>query len=653
MRKSGISLSVVVLILLTMSTGAAWSGLSQSILVDSGAVWRYLDDGSDQDTPWRHSGFNDSLWAAGPAQLGYGDGDEATVVSYGPDPNSKYVTYYFRHSFLVDDPSQHPGLLLRLLRDDGAVIYLNGEEIERSNMPTGTIDYLTLASSTVSAGDEDAFFESFEDPANLVAGTNLIAVEVHQRSVTSSDISFDLQLLSAPESVAVMRKSPYLIYTGHNTEMQVLWQLHATDTCLISWGVDTTYSSGSALSYEYGDDHQHAYSISDLTPGTDYYYRVAVKDEAYTGSFRAAPVGDVTALKFMAYGDTRSYPESHEPVAAAMVATGDADEGFRSLIVSMGDLVNHGDIESDWDRQFFDPSYPGIQKLLASFPYQSCIGNHEQSGVLFTKYFPYPFVAGRYWSFDFGPAHFVVVDQYTDYGPGSAQLAWIETDLASTDKVWKFVYLHEPGWSAGHHPNNTTVQDVIQPLCEAHDVAIVFAGHNHYYARAVVNGVHHVTTGGGGAPLYAPNLGFPNVVAASRAYHFCKVEIEGSLLTFSAVTPDGTEIDDFSVAVQVEDERSGAVLPDSPQLHQNCPNPFSRATRIEYELPEESHVALKIYNVGGQLLETLVDRVQKPGSYGLEWFGDGTEATNNENGVYFCNIRMKEFSSTKKMVLLR
>jgi hypothetical protein len=330
--------------------------------------------------------------------------------------------------------------------------------------------------------------------------------------------------------------------------MQVLWQLISTATCTIDWGTDTLYTLGSAQTNEYGSDHQHTYTIENLTPATKYYYRVSQNQEVHTGSFRSAPDTNDADIKFFAYGDTRSYPATHNQVAAAIVETYIADEDFQSLIISVGDLVNDGDLESQWDSQFFDPSYSNIQEMLATLPYQSCMGNHEESGVLFMKYFPYPFVTGRYWSFDYGPAHFAVVDQYTSYAPGSAQLTWLENDLASTTKPWKFIYLHEPGWSAGGHSNEIPVQLYIQPLCEQYGIPIVFGGHNHYYARAEVNGVQHITTGGGGAPLYAPILSYPNIVTATQANHFCTIAIEDGLLSFKAIKPDGTVIDSFTTA---------------------------------------------------------------------------------------------------------
>src|SRR5439155_23953878 len=106
-------------------------------------------NGSNQGTGWRATGFDDSVWKSGAAQLSYGDGDEATVVSYGSNANAKYITTYFRKSFSISDPSQISALTLRLLRDDGAVVYLNGTEVYRNNMPSGTIAYTTLASTTV------------------------------------------------------------------------------------------------------------------------------------------------------------------------------------------------------------------------------------------------------------------------------------------------------------------------------------------------------------------------------------------------------------------------------------------------------------------------------------------------------------------------
>ncbi|SVC01569.1 uncharacterized protein METZ01_LOCUS254423, partial [marine metagenome] len=149
-------------------------------LIEEGSLWKYLDDGTDQGLAWTYIDFDDSAWSAGNAELGYGDGDEETVVSYGPDNNNKYITTYFRHTFNNNNSDDIQTLSIRLKRDDGAIIYLNGIEVLRSNMPAGAISYDTYASSTVSGSDEDTFFEWTISANEITDGQNIVAVELHQ-----------------------------------------------------------------------------------------------------------------------------------------------------------------------------------------------------------------------------------------------------------------------------------------------------------------------------------------------------------------------------------------------------------------------------------------------------------------------------------------
>jgi hypothetical protein len=180
---------------------AGWVGLVGSapaeILVSTNSVWKYLDDGSDQGTAWRNLGFDDSAWAQGPARLGYGGDGEATVVSYGPDENNKHITTYFRRTFNVTDVTMYERLVVRLVRDDGAVVYLNGTEVFRSNLPAepAEITFATFASSAISgAGEYTPVVSPPLDLYLLFNGENVVAVEVHQNVGTSSDLGFDLEL---------------------------------------------------------------------------------------------------------------------------------------------------------------------------------------------------------------------------------------------------------------------------------------------------------------------------------------------------------------------------------------------------------------------------------------------------------------------------
>jgi hypothetical protein len=175
--------------------GGSSSGLVTFIA--AGSLWRYLDTGTDPGTDWRNLSFDDSGWKSGAAELGYGDGDERTVVSFGPSSSSKYITTFFRQAFNVDTPGAVSGLTVKIRRDDGAVVYLNGVEVFRTSMPTGAVSYSTLANGT---SDESTFFEGNVNAGLLVAGKNVIAVEVHQGAPDSSDLSFDLALTSGVAS---------------------------------------------------------------------------------------------------------------------------------------------------------------------------------------------------------------------------------------------------------------------------------------------------------------------------------------------------------------------------------------------------------------------------------------------------------------------
>jgi len=171
-------------------------------LISTGAVWRYRDTGEDLQSAWSTLGFNDTGWSNGPAQLGYGDGDERTVVGYGPNAGAKYITTYFRRSFNVADPFAFTALNFHLMRDDGAVIYVNGSEVYRDNMPGGAVNYLTPSTLNIGGVDESTFYNGSINPGYLVPGNNVVAIEIHQSSGGSSDISFDFELVGSQSYIA-------------------------------------------------------------------------------------------------------------------------------------------------------------------------------------------------------------------------------------------------------------------------------------------------------------------------------------------------------------------------------------------------------------------------------------------------------------------
>ncbi len=163
------------------------------VLVDGGtASWTYWDRGATSSA-WRNPGFDDSAWEVGSAEFGYGDGDERTVVDFGPSSGDKYITTYFRTSFTVDQRPQ--GLTIQLLADDGAVVHLNGTEVVRDNMPSGTIAFSTTSEANRSGSAESTVRSFTIDPATLAIGENVLAIEVHQDYRSSSDLSLDADLV--------------------------------------------------------------------------------------------------------------------------------------------------------------------------------------------------------------------------------------------------------------------------------------------------------------------------------------------------------------------------------------------------------------------------------------------------------------------------
>ena len=162
-------------------------------LVKSGDTWSYDVSGAPAST-WNTTNFDDSRWAAGPSQLGFGEGDEATALTpFMPDGKTRRITSYFRTSFALADAQQVSTLTLRFKVDDGLVLYLNGNEVYRDTMPAGTVGPETLA--TTWAADDGQTWRTVTLPVSaLASGRNVLAAEVHQNARSSTDLTWDAEL---------------------------------------------------------------------------------------------------------------------------------------------------------------------------------------------------------------------------------------------------------------------------------------------------------------------------------------------------------------------------------------------------------------------------------------------------------------------------
>jgi parallel beta-helix repeat protein len=178
---------------------AGWKGrgAQETILVPAGSEWKYRARDHAADAGWQLAGFDDSSWITGKARLGYGGDGETTEIPYGTDPANKWPTAYFRLKFNLPDPQSYDKYLIRLARDDGAVVYVNGHAAVRSNMPEGDISYDTWSAEITSNAAETDFYEYEVDPSFFQTGVNCIAAEVHQCNAGSSDLGFDLALAAA------------------------------------------------------------------------------------------------------------------------------------------------------------------------------------------------------------------------------------------------------------------------------------------------------------------------------------------------------------------------------------------------------------------------------------------------------------------------
>jgi len=477
--------------------------------VSSGDDWKYFDLGTDQGAAWRQPGFDDSAWSAGPSQLGYGDGDEATVVGYGPSSSTKYVTTWFRRSFVASGVAALTRLELRLVRDDGAVVYLNGTEVARSNMPAGTVSFSTTASSAIAGAAESAWQTFPLSPALLLEGTNVLAVEMHQSSGSSSDLSFDLQLVGSDASVFVTR-GPYL-QSGTPEAVTVRWRTDVATDSRVRWG-----SAPGSLD-QVADDPttttEHSVRITGLSPATTYFYSIGSTtnpldgDDAATRFTTPPAVGTAQATRVWVLGDSGT-------ASAGARAVRDAFDGFTGaratdLWLMLGDNAYDSGTDLEYQAGVFD-TYPDHLRRAVLWP---TIGNHDaasadsatQSGPYYDIFeLPTAGEAGgvasgteAYYSFDWANVHFVCLDsQESSRLPGSPMLTWLADDLQATDQRWVVAFWHHPPYSKGSHDSDTESQLVqmrtnVLPILEAHGVDLVLTGHSHSYERSVLLDGHY------------------------------------------------------------------------------------------------------------------------------------------------------------------
>ena len=475
------------------------------------STWRYEDSGTDLGTNWRELAYDDSAWAIGPAQLGIGDGDEATTIMQQP-------TVYFRHHFQIADPDAYTLLLLQLMFDDGAVVHLNGVEVWRENMPEGPITYGIFSNGR----SQDNQLVSTKITANhLVAGDNVLSVEVHNSSDSSSDLSFDFSLVAsdivppedAPERPDALIRGPYL-QNATPTAMTIRWRTDALDTSRVNYGTDVDNLSKSVTSNTAVENHE--VRLTDLKPDTIYYYDIGNDSQVLYGGtsffkFRTPPLaGSTRPVRAWIIGDSGTANSSAAAVYDAYRSNTGAD--YTDVWLMLGDNAYKDGNDKSYQAAVFD-MYP---ELLCQTSLWSCLGNHDghnadsstQSGPYYDIYtLPTQGEAGgvssmteAYYSFDYANIHFICLDSYgTDRSKTGAMHQWLEQDLEQNIQPWTIAFWHHPPYSKGSHDSDeetplVEMRENFLPLLESYDVDLVLSGHSHNYERSYFINGHDKTS---------------------------------------------------------------------------------------------------------------------------------------------------------------
>lgn len=481
------------------------------VLLPFGSDWRYFDQAIAPPLGWQLPGFDDSAWSQGPAQLGYGDGDEATVIQSGA-PGAAPLAACFRRELVLSAPSSLVAPRLRLVCDDGAVAYVNGVEVGRFNLHNGGVGAGSPASSAIAGADENAVRTFVVDPALLLPGSNVLAVEVHQVAPTSSDLSFDLQVVAGLGDVAIVR-GPYL-------------QNATPSGCTVCWRTDQPtptqlWLGPSAASLQL--------VVNDPTPVVD--HRAVVTGLAAETTFVYAP-GD-TAGPFVNVPPSTlcTLPPSGAVRPMRAWVLGDAGIGWApqywvrdafasfaatrpaDAVLLLGDNAYFTGTDLEYQNGFFDV----YGATLRTTPTWSTLGNHDAasassatgSGVYYDAFvLPSNGQAGglpsgteAYYAFDRGQVHFVCLDSMgSDRSATGAMAAWLAADLAATNARWIVAFFHHPPYSHGSHDSDdpldsggamSEMRSTLLPILEAGGVDLVLSGHSHSYERSFLLDGHY------------------------------------------------------------------------------------------------------------------------------------------------------------------
>ena len=301
--------------------------------------------------------------------------------------------------------------------------------------------------------------------------------------------------------------------------------------------------------------YQFQAELTGLAVGASYPYSIFLNGEALTSAPSRLTTASTGPFSFLAFGDSGSGSADQLQLGRLINA-----EPAVSFVIHTGDLAYDAGTFAEFDSRYFEVYGP----LMAHAPFFPTPGNHE---YYTDQAFPYlslhvlpdsggAAAHGRYYSFDWGDAHFVSLDSTLISDPASeAMLAWLERDLKASRKFWKVLYFHHTPYPSGHHLEDAIcalARQLINPIAERNGVQLVLNGHEHSYQRTLPlagdspvdpgYGTMYVNTSGGGGGLQSIGK-LPVTAVALQAYNYVRADVNGGQLTFHAVGLDQSELD--------------------------------------------------------------------------------------------------------------
>jgi len=342
-------------------------------------------------------------------------------------------------------------------------------------------------------------------------------------------------LLAATTAGAAFVKQPYL-QTLNDSTVVVCWETSTAQPGKVEYGLNWNYGTEVAHSDSAVD---HELRLAGLQMAAVYHYRaISGSDTSIDATFRTNVAGG-RPFRFFVYGDDRSDRAAHQRVVNRMLRVSPTP----NLALNVGDLTYRGS-GSDY-RTFFDVE----RELMRRLPVYPTLGNHDIRKL--ANWFRFFALPGneRWYSVRYGNSVFVCLDNYSNCAPGSPQHDWLvselQTDSADPSVRHIFVWFHDPPYTtnAGHN-SDMTVRQYLCPLFERFHVVIAFQGHVHAYEHSIVNGVHYIVSGGGGAPLHTRwNAAQPWTMYREATYETVVVDVNGDTIRSVGIRPNGSEFD--------------------------------------------------------------------------------------------------------------